>query len=481
MRPLEILLACLSLIYLLWPAIRKQPRPKWLASLPILAGILLPLHLALEGYRWQMLPLYALTFASILSAVALLLRQRPAPNRQGSLSVICVFFSLLVWLLSASLPALLPVPVLPEPSGPFPVGSLTQVLVDPHRKELYSEQTDEPRRFMIQIWYPASPAVDAQRALWVAQPEIYAPRLASWLGLPSFSLDHLNLAHTWAYSQAPLAPDDSGSGRFPVLLFSHGWGGLSAQNTFQSEELASNGYVVVALQHTYGAVVTVFPDGLVVPLNPRALPLDASREELKTAGHQLVDQWADDLSLALDHLSELDQADPQGRFTGRLDLDRVGVFGHSTGGGAAIEFCGQDERCQAGLTMDAYMLPVSDQLLETGLSQPFFFIFSEDWPSASNNQRFGQLFSHMRDHSQVMMIAGTDHYDFSDLPYFSPLAHWIGLKGPLPADQVAAILKTYSLTFFASSLDYPSGLPANPPALDQATSAFPQAIFDWSP
>jgi hypothetical protein len=235
--------------------------------------------------------------------------------------------------------------------------------------------------------------------------------------------------------------------------------------------------VVVAISHTYGAVATDFPDGQVIPVNPQALPTEASQAVLKSAGNQLVDQWAGDLSLALDHLNQLDQNDPQGRFANRLDLARVGVFGHSTGGGAAIEFCGRDERCQAGLTMDAYMLPVSDHLLGTGIPQPFFFMFSQEWPYPANNQRFDQLYGQMRDHSQVVMIQGTNHLDFTDLPYFSPLAPWIGLKGPLPVDQVAAILKSYSLTFFATTLDYPAGLPTNPPPLDQPSPAFPQVIF----
>ena len=481
MRPLEILLALLLLPWMLWPVLDTRTRSKWLAGLPITAGIVLPIHLALEGYRWQMLPLYALTFLSILVAISLLLRRNSAPIRQGCLTILGSLLSLLLYLLAAALPALVPVPRLPQPSGPDRVGTLSRVLVDPARKELYGTLTDEPRRVMIQIWYPAQPVAGDRPALWVDHPKIVAPRLAAWLGLPDFMLDHLNLARTAAFEEAPLAPAVPEGETYPVLLFSHGWAGLTAQNTYQAEELASHGFVVVALQHTYGAIVTVFPDGEVAPLDPEALPLDASPEVLKAAGNRLVNQWAGDLSLALDYLTGLNQSDPQGRFTARLDLDRVGVFGHSTGGGAAIEFCGQDSRCRAGLTMDAYMLPVSDSTLASGLTQPFFFMFSQDWPYPVNNQRFAALYSQMKDHAQVVMIQGTDHYDFTDLPYFSPLAPWLGLKGPLPAAQVAAIIKTYSLTFFATALDYPPGLPANPPALDQPSPEFPQLKFDWSP
>ena len=323
MRPLEVLLAFLLLPWFLWPVLSNNKQPKWLAGLPVAAGIVLPVHLALEGYRWQMLPMYALIFLSILAAVSLLLRRYSMPIRHGCLPILGSLLSLLLYLLAAALPVLVPIPRLPQPSGPYPVGTLSQVLVDPARKELYGTQTDEPRRVMVQIWYPAQPVAGDRPALWVDHPEIVAPRLAAWLGLPDFMLDHLNLARTAAFEQAPLAPAGPTGGAYPVLLFSHGWAGLTAQNTYQAEELASHGFVVLALQHTYGAIVTVFPDGQVIPLDPEALPLDASPETLKAAGNRLVNQWAGDLSLALDYLTGLNQSDPQGRFTARLDLDRV--------------------------------------------------------------------------------------------------------------------------------------------------------------
>ena len=53
--------------------------------------------------------------------------------------------------------------------------------------------------------------------------------------------------------------------------FSHGWNGFAAQNSAQMVELASHGYVVAALQHTYGAMVTVFPDAGYKYLSDRAL------------------------------------------------------------------------------------------------------------------------------------------------------------------------------------------------------------------
>ena len=112
---------------------------------------------------------------------------------------------------------------------------------------------------------------------------------------------------------------------------------------------------------------------------------------LSAAGNKLVNQWTGDMAYTLDYLSQLNQSDPAGRFTGRLALDKVGVFGHSTGGGATVEFCGRDSRCKAVLGLDAYLQPVSEKVLTAGLSQPALFLFSQRWPTQYNNSLFAEL------------------------------------------------------------------------------------------
>ena len=57
--------------------------------------------------------------------------------------------------------------------------------------------------------------------------------------------------------------------------------------------------------------------------------------------------------------ARLDSGQLPGIFTGRLDLAHTDVFGHSTGGGAAVEVCYVDLRCKAGLAMDAWLKDVA--------------------------------------------------------------------------------------------------------------------------
>jgi hypothetical protein len=209
------------------------------------------------------------------------------------------------------------------------------------------------------------------------------------------------------------------------------------------------------VQHTYGAAVTVFEDGTIAKNNPAALPEGAPDEEYEKAAQKLVDQWAGDLGFALDFLTEQnnDSASP---FYGSLDISRVGVYGHSTGGGAAIQICGTDMRCKAILGQVPFMRPVSYEVLQNGVSQPSFFMFSQAWADLTdsrNNQLFGPFYANSTETYGAVFIEGTDHYDFSDIPLLSPLAPQLKLKGPINGKRVTVIVNDYLLSFFEATLN----------------------------
>lgn len=446
MRPLEIIIVLLLLPYVIW----RHPRPLVVRLFPLAALVLTAIHFAVEGYRWQMIPIYALI---LLLAIASLMKIRSASDWKPSASIP----ALILLALSTALPILLPVPAIPAPSGPYQVGTSTYELTDSSRKELYSDR-QESRRFQIQVWYPAEARSSDERALWMERADIFAPAIAAHIHLPSFFLDHLALVRTPAFDAATVAATREG---YPLILFSHGWNGFNAQNTGQAIELASHGYVVVGVQHTYGAVVTVFDDGTVAYNNPSALPSSAPDDEYEAAAQKLVDQWAGDMAYALDFM-ERQNLEPGSPFYASLDVTRTGAYGHSTGGGAAIQFCGTDPRCKALLGMDPFMRPVSKQVLENGVAVPSFFMFSQSWADevdSRNNRLFHSFIPHVPKSLGVISIEGTSHYDFSDLPRLSPLAARLGLKGPINGSRVTAIINDYLVSFFDDTLrDVPGSL-----------------------
>ncbi|MEP7134817.1 MAG: hypothetical protein ABI904_07770 [Chloroflexota bacterium] len=441
MRPLEILIPLLLSTYLLW----GQPRPYAVRFIPALALILTLIHFWIEGYRWQMLPIYGLT--AIIVIVSLIKLQAPV-----DLKPLASYLTFGLLIVSTALPLLLPVPVIPTPSGPYSIGTRIYELTDTSRRELYSGK-DEARRFMIQVWYPAEAGTSTEQARWMDNAEIYSPAVSQMIGMPSFFLGHLALVKVPAYKNATVAQTDKA---FPVILFSHGWNGFNAQNTGQALQLASNGFIVVGVQHTYGAVITVFPDGTVALNNPSALPDGAPQDEYEIAAHKLVDQWSGDLEFALDFMKKQNE-DSTSPFSGALDLDRVGVYGHSTGGGAAVQYCGTHPECKALLGMDPFMRPVSYEVIDSGVTQPSFFMFSQGWLEDEDNSRSNELFQrfipHVSDSRGVISIDGAAHYDFSDLPLLSPLAPQLGLKGPINGKRVVAIVNDYLLSFFEMTLN----------------------------
>ncbi len=450
MRPFEILISVFLAIYLLWPLLTGRTNPRPVDFLPLLAAVSIILHLFYEGYRWQMIPLYILTGILVLTSLPALSHAGTSEFTRFSWRSAGLLGSLLLLALSTGLPALLPVPSIPPPGGPHQVGTQTFVLIDDSRLELYSGK-DEARKFMIQVWYPAEPRSTDRYAPWMNDATVYGRAISTYLGLPAFFLDHLALSETPAWQAAPLEPSNSG---YPLILFSHGWSGFAAQNTGQALELASRGYMVVALQHTYGAVVTVFPDGEIAYNNPAALPDDMPESDYTEAARTLVDQWSGDIGFALDFMTE-QNGNAASPFYSSLDLTRVGVYGHSTGGGAAIQFCGTDPGCKAILAMDPFMKPVSEAVLENGVSQPAFFMFSQGWVDdidSRNNQLFRQFYSHLDPATRVIGIRGTTHYDFSDLPMLSPIAAQLGLKGPLNGGRVTEIVDDYLISFFEATL-----------------------------
>ena len=447
MRPIEILLPILLAVYLIAPFFTRHRFIKYIPPLALLISLV---HLEVEGYRWQMIALYVLTAALALANLRGFFKADSAIERPRGWRAAAYILTLILVALATALPAILPVPRIANPTGPFPVGTRSIVLTDASRKELYSGR-DESRKFMIQVWYPAAPGKKDVHAPWVEGAEVFAPAIARNINLPGFFLNHLALAQSPAFQNSPVA---STSTAYPIIIFSHGWEGFSAQNTAQMVELASHGYVVVGMQHTYGAVVTIFPDGTVAPINPEALPEGAPEPGYTDTARLLVNQWSGDISFTLDFLAD-QNADNSGPFDAALDLTRIGVYGHSTGGGAAVQFCGADPRCAVGMAEDPFMTPVSQEVQDRGLNQPFLFLFSQEWRDNSgskNNNLFDAFLPKVSRTVGVATILESKHYDFSDIPLLSPLAPQLGLKGPINGKRVVKIINDYLVAYFDQEL-----------------------------
>ena len=238
--------------------------------------------------------------------------------------------------------------------------------------------------------------------------------------------------------------------------------------TAQMEDLASHGYVVAAMTHSYDGFLTIFPDGTSLRSDERRWPRIPSVE-----GEPNLNQleWhTRDLLAVLNHLVRLSSATSlQYPIAGHLDFRRVGVFGHSFGGVAAAHACQRDQRIKACLNQDGAMgmKPFYLDVHDWGMNQAFMLIErppngepltdsdlagmkltrarAMELISRLNSQRDRIMRSTGRGSYRVLLRRSlTTHMDFSDLPVLSA-QNRIELNQRM---QVFAVLRTYTRAFF---------------------------------
>jgi hypothetical protein len=466
MRPLELaLIGSILVVCVMTLALRRTTFAKVIYAIPAIIAIIHAIPL-IEGVRWQLVPAYA------CALLLLVLAGQPAAFFKRGL----VSFAVGGVLLSALLATILPVSAYPAPTGPRPVGTTILHLTDPNRTATYGDDPTAPREITIQIWYPTvaldDPIVGNRNAPVIVDADKYAAAFAQEFGVPAFVMSHIGLLKSYSSLR------NNGNGlfvasdvaNFPVIVGSHGWRGFRALHTTQFEELASHGYIAVGIDHTYGALATVLGDGTAVVYDARALPDDLPDAEYNANGTRLEDVFEGDIKFVLDELERLNAG---GEFEGKMDLTRIGIFGHSTGAGAVVQTCQSDPRCKAGVGMDPWVEPLSPEQLAQGVSQPYLFMRSIPWLSNNNAPLFDQLYDASTGEKYNLAIAGTLHRDFTMQGILSPLLQIIGFTGSLDPIRTLDIVNVYMLTFFDHTL---KGEPA--PLLDGADPNYPEVTFE---
>jgi dienelactone hydrolase len=348
----------------------------------------------------------------------------------------------------------MPTITLPRPTGPYPVGRRLIDVVDPDRLDPYARRRATPRKLSVAVWYPAAAGTGA--------PCAYLPgawRTVGWTwGLGA------RRVRTHARAGAASAGDD----RFPLIVFSPS-ANPALCYTALLEDLASHGYVVAGISHTYESMpVTAFASGW-----PRLVRLASLGGGLSRPGSR---PYADDLrdrravvEVKAADIELVARAMAAGAAGPDIVVDpaRRAVVGHSFGGGAGA-LLSASPGWRAAVSMDGglwtapeavrpgapvlqlfgehpeFRGPV-DELVERGQYVDADYASEDRATTVAAWQRL----HHGHEASLSALVPGATHTSFCDWPML-PIRSWSPARralGGVRGDRVWRLASSATRTF----------------------------------
>jgi len=335
----------------------------------------------------------------------------------------------------------------PMPTGLSGVGTRVLQLVDSSRRDPFASNVPA-RELMLRFWYPASladgckPAEYTSSKVWSYFSELIGVRLP--------------VVTTNSCLDASVA-----DGKHPIVVFTHGYTGTFTDYTFIFEDLASRGYIVASVDHTYEATAVEFPDGRFVESIPGShfgnIPGNDASELFFAVSVRL-----DDLRFVVNELKRLNEA-PTSPFAGKLEISRIALAGHSLGGVTALLGVEADPRVKAGIILDG----VVPETPAKPLTAPIMLLAAgrEQW--SDEEQRLWDTLPRER---FAVNLRGAEHLTPSDLVWLAKGAIKSGKMGP---DRTIAAIRDYIAAFLDANL---RGQPLDP-LLIEPSSRYPDVNF----
>ncbi|MCY9590544.1 acetylhydrolase [Paenibacillus chitinolyticus] len=422
-------------------------------------------HLIWEGYRWQLAPSYLVSVILFILVAIRIYRNPKSVNlrkktRYIGYSVLTVLLGFSVFLAQA-----VPILVLPKPGGEAAVGTQLFHFTDSTRQDSYPNLPKNDRELMVRVWYPAKPQPGKGELLFPEDPvqfKTYKENFSGVFGLPAFILDYWKYTRGNSRLNAELLP---ASAPYPLVLISHGMGTGSVLHVSQAENLASHGFIVAAIDHTYSTAATLFPDGRITGFETKT-PANDFYAYAKRVGAV----WAADIQFVLSEMEHLNQ-DPESSLKGMIDVNHTGIMGHSFGGGTAFNVTYSSDKIKAGIDMDGTLYDLEDK---GQMPKPFMFLNSDKRSTLSAAIKNNEVPDSIRAqlvkeqqamdsigarNGQVIHIRGTDHFNFTDLQFYTPMLKYTGMTGDIDGYRGAALVNSYVLDFFTRHLKKNGGKP----------------------
>ena len=347
---------------------------------------------------------------------------------------------------------------LPEPTGKYKIGTKVFTWTDKERDENFTDDIHDKRKIVVQVWYPIYKE-EIQKSNYIDYPQKRIRPIAEQFGMRNLSPAFMALVMSDVKNvktNSEIGAKIDGIKDFkkhPLLLFSHGLGGMRMQNTIQIEELVSNGYIVAAPDHAYDANITIFEDSSVA--NFKSAEYDENVEytidDFYSYRVPQITTRSLDLSFIINKINTL-QLNSNDFLWKMIDLNKIGVFGHSFGGGASLVSLYNDDNISACVALDGWIEPIPNNIVDSGLNKPFLYIGQEAWDDTLNYYKLNKLINNSTTNGMAVFLKDTEHFDYTDTPYFNDITKKIGVSGDMPTNVIVDTLNYYLNSFFNKHL-----------------------------
>lgn len=431
---LEILIILANALVLVWALLPVKRVPRFLDFVTLASVIFLILHLFIdnEPVRLRFIPLYIFTITMFLITIKGMFRHNPNQPKRRVLAAVNRIFSLVILTICVLVPTVvLPFYSLPEPTGNFNVGTVSDDFTDKSRVETFSKEEGKLRKIAVQFWYPT---------------------------------DRTGSEILYDISGAPISTSQQ---NYPVLIFSHGAFGMRMSNASTFRELASHGYIVASIDHTYHSFYTAFSEGKSIIVNNDFLNEaigatvgDLSPEKEFQVSHDWLDLRTADIELVIDSLKSGELGTSSNLLKGHMDMTKIGLFGHSLGGAAAAQGSRERNDISAAIVIDGTMIgditgldgdnkPI---ITTESFKQPLMLMYNSSFKDQEAKETSYlpniNAFNNGTEAAYSLCIKDSGHLNFTDLPRISPfLAKKLGV-GTVDSFEGIKIVNDYSLAFF---------------------------------
>ena len=368
------------------------------------------------GYKWQYVPIY-LIFIIISFLHIFNIKFEKKFFKISYYILIIVIYGICV-----ALVYILPVPEFEIENKKYSVGYEEFHVVVSDRKqpkafyELSNLTNTGSRELLVDVYYPSSVETEPIQLFkdvdtnWGKTVVRYLNR--TWgISLPEYLLSHLNLSYFDIGRDLERLDSES-----PVVIYTHGWAGEKIFATDQLITIASQGYVVVALDHTGLAMFTELPSGTIY---------NTGSTENSSKVYDVMYEMSLDIENTISYLENNNYY---------ANFSDISLIGHSTGGGSAHLYCLRN-KCNTLILQDPFFVPLLEVMNTIDLVTDSYFIYSENW--YNGNEDINELteievyrnFITNKELANGYYMTESAHYDFLAFGAISPLAKYTFLKG----------------------------------------------------